>query len=308
MHLCPKDAYGMEPSRTEDYDAVRLQVIRRRWDRKADHWDADLADQRCHLNQDDAYRRFFDAADAVVAARESFCRDRLLVDLACGTGLVLAHFADRFDRALGVDISPRMLAAAAARRLPRVELLEASCFELAGRTAPSGAVLSRGILLSHYGHRWVVPLLRQVHEVLLPDGGFAILDFLNSLTRHDYPANPDNKTYYTARADLLPGRRGRFPPIEHPRRAGPPRPAVAGGAMNPSDVIYLDHNATTPLDEAVLAAMLPLLREQFGNPASGHVLGRAARDAVQQSRSSVAETARRPLGPDRLHRLGDRGQ
>jgi cysteine desulfurase len=58
--------------------------------------------------------------------------------------------------------------------------------------------------------------------------------------------------------------------------------------MNPSDVIYLDHNATTPLDEAVLAAMLPLLREQFGNPASGHVLGRAARDAVQQSRGSVA--------------------
>jgi cysteine desulfurase len=58
--------------------------------------------------------------------------------------------------------------------------------------------------------------------------------------------------------------------------------------MNPSDIIYLDHNATTPLDEAVLAAMLPFLREQFGNPASGHVLGRAARDAVQRSRSSVA--------------------
>ncbi len=58
--------------------------------------------------------------------------------------------------------------------------------------------------------------------------------------------------------------------------------------MNPSDVIYLDNNATTPLDEAVLAAMLPMLREQFGNPASGHVLGRAARAAVQRSRSSVA--------------------
>ena len=58
--------------------------------------------------------------------------------------------------------------------------------------------------------------------------------------------------------------------------------------MNTNDVIYLDHNATTPLDEAVLAAMLPLFREQFGNPASGHVLGRAARDAVQRSRSSVA--------------------
>ena len=32
----------------------------------------------------------------------------------------------------------------------------------------------------------------------------------------------------------------------------------------------------------------PLLREQFGNPASGHVLGRAARDAVERSRQAVA--------------------
>ena len=129
--ISSEDAYGMAASRTEDYDAVRLQVIRQRWDEKADRWDADLADECCHLNQDDAYRRFLAAADAVVAARRSYCRDRLLVDLACGTGLVLAHFVDRFGRALGVDISPRMLAAAAARRLPRVELLQASCFELA---------------------------------------------------------------------------------------------------------------------------------------------------------------------------------
>ena len=113
MHPCPReDAYGMQPSRTEDYDALRLQVIRERWDQKADRWDADLNDECCHLNQDAAYRRFLDAADSVVAARESFCRDRVLVDLACGTGLILAHFVDRFERVLGVDISPRMLAAA----------------------------------------------------------------------------------------------------------------------------------------------------------------------------------------------------
>src|SRR5208337_2982751 len=109
MFFCPEDAYGMEPSRAEDYDKVRLEAIRRRWDQKADHWDADLAAEGCHLNQDDGYRRFLDAADAVVAAREPLCRDRLLVDLACGTGLVLAHFIDRFQRAVGVDISPRML-------------------------------------------------------------------------------------------------------------------------------------------------------------------------------------------------------
>jgi cysteine desulfurase len=58
--------------------------------------------------------------------------------------------------------------------------------------------------------------------------------------------------------------------------------------MSPSDVIYLDNNATTPLDEVVFLVMLPFLRDEFGNPASGHVLGRISRDAVEQSRESVA--------------------
>jgi cysteine desulfurase len=56
-----------------------------------------------------------------------------------------------------------------------------------------------------------------------------------------------------------------------------------------NDVIYLDHNATTPVDEAVLEAMLPLFRGQFGNPASSHVLGRAAHDAVERARCEVAD-------------------
>jgi cysteine desulfurase len=52
--------------------------------------------------------------------------------------------------------------------------------------------------------------------------------------------------------------------------------------------IYLDHNATTPMDERVLEVMLPYLREQFGNPSSSHQLGRAARAAVDVAREQVA--------------------
>jgi len=52
--------------------------------------------------------------------------------------------------------------------------------------------------------------------------------------------------------------------------------------------IYLDHNATTPIDDGVLKAMLPYLREQFGNPSSNHGLGRRAHDAVEQARAEVA--------------------
>jgi cysteine desulfurase len=53
--------------------------------------------------------------------------------------------------------------------------------------------------------------------------------------------------------------------------------------------IYADHNATTPLDPAVLEAMLPYLREHFGNASSVHVYGREARAAVDDARVRVAK-------------------
>lgn len=53
-------------------------------------------------------------------------------------------------------------------------------------------------------------------------------------------------------------------------------------------MIYLDHNATTPLDAQVLEAMLPYLQEGFGNPSSVHRLGRLARGALDQAREQVA--------------------
>ncbi len=55
-----------------------------------------------------------------------------------------------------------------------------------------------------------------------------------------------------------------------------------------SDPIYLDHNATTPLLPEVVDAMLPYLREHFGNPSSGHVYGTRARSAVARARDQVA--------------------
>jgi cysteine desulfurase len=52
--------------------------------------------------------------------------------------------------------------------------------------------------------------------------------------------------------------------------------------------IYLDHNATTPVDKEVLEAMLPHYREAFGNPSSVHAQGRAARVCLDQAREQVA--------------------
>jgi cysteine desulfurase len=55
-----------------------------------------------------------------------------------------------------------------------------------------------------------------------------------------------------------------------------------------TNFIYLDHNATTPIAPEVLDAMLPYLREQYGNPSSDHVLGRRAHGAVESARAQVA--------------------
>ena len=52
--------------------------------------------------------------------------------------------------------------------------------------------------------------------------------------------------------------------------------------------IYLDYNATTPVDAAVLDAMLPYLRGEFGNPSSAHGLGGRAHEAVEVARAEVA--------------------
>lgn len=52
--------------------------------------------------------------------------------------------------------------------------------------------------------------------------------------------------------------------------------------------IYLDYNATTPLDPRVLDAMLPILRDGFGNASSLHHFGQAARAALEDARAEVA--------------------
>ena len=52
--------------------------------------------------------------------------------------------------------------------------------------------------------------------------------------------------------------------------------------------IYLDNNATTPLDERALEAMLPYLRENFGNPSSAHAHGWTAEAAVELAREELA--------------------
>ncbi|HQT94653.1 MAG TPA: aminotransferase class V-fold PLP-dependent enzyme, partial [Thermoanaerobaculaceae bacterium] len=54
------------------------------------------------------------------------------------------------------------------------------------------------------------------------------------------------------------------------------------------NLIYLDNNATTPVDPRVVEAMLPALRDGWGNPSSGHRRGRLAKEMVEAARAEVA--------------------
>ena len=52
--------------------------------------------------------------------------------------------------------------------------------------------------------------------------------------------------------------------------------------------VYLDYNATTPVDPLVVKAIEPCLHQHFGNPSSSHVYGRNAHQAVERAREQVA--------------------
>jgi cysteine desulfurase len=62
-------------------------------------------------------------------------------------------------------------------------------------------------------------------------------------------------------------------------------------------VIYLDYNATTPVDPRVLEAMLPLFTERYANAASKHAAGRSVAELVERARHQVAEL----LGTQQRH-------
>ena len=53
--------------------------------------------------------------------------------------------------------------------------------------------------------------------------------------------------------------------------------------------VYLDYNSTTPLYPEAVEAMLPYLREHFGNPSNLHFYGRETREAIENARVQVAE-------------------
>lgn len=180
----------------EVYAARQLERIAERWNSKAADWDRELQDPACHLNEDDAYARFLEALAQEVARRQDFCREHGVMDLGCATGLVLANIVSKFAWGLGIDISPEMIRMAQAKGIPNSRFVIGDCFQLAVHGRGAGAVVSRGVLLSHYGRQNAAALLESFRSALAP-GGFVLCDFLSSAAMSRFGHITTRKTCYT---------------------------------------------------------------------------------------------------------------
>ena len=178
------------------YEARQLEQIAERWNAKAADWDRNLQDATCHLNEDDSYARFLEALTGEVGRRKDFCREHGVIDVGCGTGLVLASIVSKFAWGLGIDLSPDMVRLAQTKAIPNVRFTIGDCFELSAHSRRAGAVVSRGVLLSHYGRQNAAALFESLHSALAP-GGFVLCDFLGETAKTKFEHVPLQKTYYT---------------------------------------------------------------------------------------------------------------
>jgi ubiquinone/menaquinone biosynthesis C-methylase UbiE len=181
------------------------------------------------------YHALLDRLQIEIAA--DFCRDREVLEIGCGTGMILKEIAPLARHAKGVDISPGMLEKARARGL---DVVEGSATALPYPDASFDAAYSFKVLAHVEDIR---AAMSEVHRVLRP-GGVAALEFYNkrsiryAIKRFKRPNKVSEKTndheVYTRYDSLddvksyLPGGpagRGRARRAGvHPVRTGAPRP------------------------------------------------------------------------------------
>jgi SAM-dependent methyltransferase len=191
-----EDFYGIPESDPGLYASRNIDAIARRWDSKAAQWDSDLENTSCHLNVGDAYGGFIELGRLLVLDRQKLCSKGSLVDLGCGTGAVLAEFSAHFDNSIGIDISQDMLNVAESKNIRDAQWHLEDVFEGDWSGRRHAAVLSRGILLSHYGEDLARLLIAQTVKALTP-GGFALFDFLSMEAPEATKVLAPNKTYFS---------------------------------------------------------------------------------------------------------------
>ncbi|GHV81302.1 hypothetical protein AGMMS49944_30930 [Spirochaetia bacterium] len=168
---------GQESTDQKKYLSKDIKYIKERWDNRAGRWDADLKDEKCHLNRSGSYQRFIEILQFEFDKIEPTFKNGCLLDLGCGTGELLVHFASQFHSAIGIDVSSKMLEHAKRKLSEKIILKEGDIFDKKIYPSNVKVVISRGILLSHYGETLAKNLLQLIYSHLAKTG-FLFLDVL----------------------------------------------------------------------------------------------------------------------------------
>lgn len=161
------------------YLSKNLDYIRQRWDIRATRWDEYLKDPSFHCNRKNSYERFCEILKIIIHNNPNRYSKYSFVDLACGTGSVLKKCCSPYiKKQIGVDISSKMLYIAKRKLQENVELIQDDIFHYLDMPIHAWGIVSRGIILSHYGKKLSDELLRKVYNALIPSG-FCFFDVIN---------------------------------------------------------------------------------------------------------------------------------
>lgn len=186
--------YNLDDTDLSFYTIDNEDNISKRWDEKAKYWDKQLFNiNNSHLNQDNEYNRFINICKELSNSKNI---DRI-IDIGCGTGLVLESLQNNFKCAIGIDISKSMIEEAKKKNISNTKFYQESLFKIDNNFYNKfDMTISRGILISHYGKKYLNQIL-QIFYKLTKDKGFVIFDFLNKDVKREYEHLPKNKEYYS---------------------------------------------------------------------------------------------------------------
>jgi len=181
-------------SSTLAYSNRQISCIQERWNIRAEDWDKYIIDPDCHVHLDDGYIRFLQFAEERLEFQFGSTKPTIL-DLGCGTGLVGERLSIRAKIIIYTDISPVMISKAKQKVIPNSAFIIADAFSLPFPNSSFDMLVSRGVMLSHYGLPHLHDLLREIARVIRP-GGIAILDYLHTGGMVFYPYKTEGKTYF----------------------------------------------------------------------------------------------------------------
>ena len=186
--------YSLDDTKSNFYTKGNEIEISNRWDKKAKYWDKQLETDNIHLNQNEEYDNFIKISKKIAL---SFNHINNLLEIGCGTGLVSKVLSQYVKRGVGIDISSEMILEAKKKNIKNITFYKKSFFDLDKNIDGTfDLIVSRGILISHYGQKYLTEIL-DIFFTLANDKGCVIFDFLNKDVSIDNVHLPNNKEYYT---------------------------------------------------------------------------------------------------------------